>query len=619
MTVTRRHLLTATALGALGLTLPVRSWGQTAVPAEQQARPLLHVTARTKVSLDGPWRYILDPYDAAKRGNNRRRTFWNNFRPAPDGALVEYDWEESPVIDLPRDWNSHDPELLWYNGPVYFRRTFSAEAKPGVRQILAFEAINYHATIWLNAEKIGEHEGGFTPFAIDVTDKLKAGENAITICADSRHHKEAVPTDYTDWQNYGGITRSVWLVQTPETRIEDVFVRLDGTMVVADVELAGPARAGQRIELRLGALKASAMTDSVGQARIRLRRPASLALWSPEQPVLHDLTITSPSDRIEDRIGLRSIATRGRDILFNGKPIYLRGISIHEEPIGPVGTRRMTETDARRLLGEAKALGCNFVRLAHYPHSETTLRVADELGLIVWAEVPVYWEQIAYGSAHTLALARSMLADMVRRDRNRCSIGLWSVANETPVEPARTSFLQQMIADARTLDPTRLITAALNKNVDVGGVKEGEARFSIEDPLGADLDVLAVNQYEAWYSTRKPNAIADVSFSTPYDKPLLFSEFGADAKYGTRGAKEHLWTEEFQASLYEETLKLVERTPGCVGLSPWLLKDFRSPRRWHGKHQQFWNRKGLLSETGERKLAWSVLRNFYARKARRFA
>lgn len=619
MSIARRQFLAGTALGAVTLAAPRAALAQSVTPPGEQAQPLLHIPARKRISLDGEWRFILDPFDAAKRGNNRRRTFWNALAPGPEGPLVEYDWDASPAIDLPRDWNSHAPELLWYDGPVYFRRTFTAEPKPGVRRFLAFEAVNYHAMIWLNAEKIAEHEGGFTPFAVDVTDRLRAGENAVTVCADSRHHAEAVPTDYTDWQNYGGITRSVWLVETPATRIEDVFVRLEGERVVADVALAGPDAAGQRIAVALGSLKLSGTTGADGTLRLSAKRPKALALWSPDDPVLHTLAVTSPVDQITDRIGLRTITTRGHEILFNGEPLFLRGISLHEEPIGPVGTRRMTEADARRLLGEAKALGCNFVRLAHYPHSEVTLRVADELGLIVWSEIPVYWEQIAYDAPHTLALARSMLEDMIRRDRGRCCIGLWSVANETPVEEPRTRFLRQLIADARALDPTRLMTAALNKNVDVGGAAEGTNRFSVEDPLGADLDVLAVNQYEAWYSDRSPDQIAQVSFTSIYAKPLMFSEFGADAKHGTRGPREHLWTEEYQAWLYEETLKLIDRTPGCVGLSPWVLKDFRSPRRWHGKHQQFWNRKGLIAETGERKLAWAVLHDYYQKKAARDA
>ena len=612
MTVTRRFLLKGSALGALAAALPAQA--QWKVEASQQARPLLHLWDRRRTSLDGPWRYILDPFDAGKRGNNRRRTFWRDVRPAPGEPMVEYSWDDSPVMALPTDWNSHADELLWYDGPVYFRRTFTVAAAPSERRFLCFDAVNYHATVWLDGEKIGEHEGGFTPFAIDVTDRLTPGDHAVTICADSRHHREAVPTDYTDWQNYGGVTRSVWLASVPATRIDDYVVRLVGERVEVGVTLVGPGAGNAPVAVTFGKLRLRGTSDASGQVTLSARRPRAMTLWSPEAPVLHTIEVRTADDVLVDRVGLRSVAVDGQQILLNGAPVWLRGISLHEEPIGPVGTRRMSEADARRLLTEAKALGCNFVRLAHYPHSEVTLRLADELGLLVWAEVPVYWEHIAYGSAHTLALATSMLTDMIRRDRNRASIILWSVANETPVEEARTRFLRALIAEARALDPTRLITAALNKNVDVGGAAEGQSHFVVEDPLGADLDVIAVNQYEAWYSSRRPDQLDQVRFSSKFAKPLIFSEFGADARHGTRGPREELWTEEYQAWLFEETLKLVDRTPGCAGISPWLLKDFRSPRRWHGKHQQYWNRKGLIAETGERKLAWRVLHDYYARR-----
>lgn len=606
----RRELLAGSALGAAALVLPGTGLAQPPIPA---ARPLLHLPSRRRVSLDGPWRYIIDPYDAGTRGDNIRRTFWKNTRLVPGGPLVEYDWDASPVIDLPRDWNSHAAELQWYDGPVYFARIVQGSpAAPGARRFLAFEAVNYAATVWLNGEEIGRHAGGFTPFSIELGDRLKPGDNFLCVRADSRHPPGAIPTAYTDWHNYGGITRSVWLVETPATFVADWFVRLEGGELVAEVALDGPDAARSPVALTVGGRRLRGTTDDNG--RLRLATRSNLALWSPENPRLHAVTIEAAGERLEDRIGLRTIATRGRELLLNGKPIFLKGISLHEEPIGPVGTRRMSEADARRLLGEAKALGCNFVRLAHYPHGETTLRLADEMGLLVWAEVPVYWEDIAYDSPATLALGKAMLSEMILRDRNRAAIGLWSVANETPITPARTQFLRALIAHARSLDRTRLITAALNKNIDVGGAKEGESRFVVEDELGRDLDVLAVNQYEAWYSRRTPDQIAEVSFATPYDKPLMFSEFGADALAGHRGPKEERWTEDYQAWLYAEQLKLVDRTPGCVGLAPWVLKDFRSPRRWHGRFQQFWNRKGLISETGVRKAAFGVLQRYYAEK-----
>ncbi len=550
MSLDRRHLLQLAATTAAAAALPAAQPASAAIAWPGPA-PLLHLPSRRRTSLDGPWRYIIDPLDSGARGNNVRRTFWKDDREGGNIPLVEYDWAASPVIDLPRDWNSHLPELLWYDGPVYFQRRFEAAPMPGQRRWLCFEAVNYAATVWLNGVEIGRHEGGFTPFSIDVTDRLQVGTNRLTVRADSRHGAEAVPTRYTDWQNYGGITRSVWLVDVPQVHIADWFIRIERGRIVADISVSG-AGAGTPVMVSIGKLALRGLTDANGQVRIEtpLR---GLALWTPERPILHAVAISIPSETLTDRIGLRTITTHGRELRLNDKPIFLRGISLHEEPFGPVGTRRMTEADARRLLGEAKALGCNFIRLAHYPHGETTLRIADEIGLIVWAEVPVYWEDIAYDSPRTLALARDMLGDMIRRDRNRASIGLWSVANETPATPERTNFLRVLIAHARALDPTRLLTAALNKNIDVGGAAEGESRFVVDDALGRDLDVLAINQYEAWYSRRTPADLDQVSFTSPYDKPLMFSEFGADARFGTHGPRDARWTEEYQAWLFEES------------------------------------------------------------------
>lgn len=582
-----------------------------------QASLLTNVPGRERLVLDGTWKFILDPFDVAGRKPSRRRSFWLNTVETNETGLIEYEWDSSDEMSVPGDWNSARPELTYYEGPVYFRRELETGPQPGKRQFLHFEAVNYAATVWLNGIELAHHAGGFTPFDVEITDILAStgdGVHSLVVRADSRHGPETVPGLDFDWKNWGGITRSVWLVTVPDTYIRDVYARLDGDTVLVDIAVDGPSRSGQRITASLGGRRGSGTSDAEGRAQLRI--PArQLARWSPDRPVLHDLTVSTGSDTLTDRIGLRTVTTRGREVLLNGEPVFLRGISMHEEAFGPEATREVSQAEARALLAEAKALGCNFVRLAHYPHADHVARLADEMGLMLWAEIPVYWEEIAYSSPHTLALARQMMRELVLRDRSRASVVMWSVANETPQSEERTRFLETVIADVRELDPSRLITAALNKNVDVGGVLDGESVIEVQDPLGASLDVVAINQYEGWYGRRNPGEIGQVSFRNAYDKPLMFSEFGAGALYGNRGPREERWTEDYQAWLYEETLRVVEETPGCVGLAPWLLKDFRSPRRWHGRFQDLWNRKGLVSPEGHRKQAFFVLRDFYRRKA----
>ena len=240
-----------------------------------------------------------------------------------------------------------------------------------------------------------------------------------------------------------------------------------------------------------------------------------------------------------------------------------------------------------------------------YLNAEKMTRLADRLGLLVWSEVPVYWA-IAYSNEHTRDVAVDMVTENVMRDRNRASVIVWSVANETPIHDERGAFLGAMIDRVRTLDPTRLVSAALDRTT-----KEGDT-IIIDDPLGERLDLLAVNEYEGWYGSRSIDDITNLRWETPYEKPMIFSEFGAGALFGFHGPKHERWTEEYQQHFYHQTLKMTGSIPFLRGASPWILKDFRSPRRFHGLYQNFWNRKGLVSETGEKKLAFFVLRDWYA-------
>ncbi len=626
MNRTRRQALLGAALVSAVPALPVLAQ-PAAKPAPGPGEPgsselapssvIANVAGRGATPLDGRWKIIADPFDITRRKPRDRRTVWKDLIEQPGQTIIEYEWESSPDFDVPGDWNTQVRELHLYDGTAYFRRLFDAPPPaPGRRRFLVFDAVNYRSTVWLNQTRLGGHEGGFTPFSFEVTAQLKSGRNLLVVRADSRHDAESLPAVDFDWHNQGGITRSVWLLDVPQTFVRHWSLRLHRGRLLAQAQLDGAGAADTPVELTIPALgvRLQGRPDAQGRVALEAAAPPALRRWSPEQPTLYDVLLTAGEDNQRERIGLREIEVRGKEVLLNGEPVFLRGISLHEEALGSAGGRHVGAEQARALLGIAKRLNCNFVRLAHYPHGEAMLRAADEMGLMVWAEIPVYWEEVSYGSAKTLALARTMFTEMIERDANRAAVVMWSVANETPETAPRLAFLTDVVAHVRRLDGSRLITAALNKNADVGGAREGQKRFTVDDPLGAVLDVIGFNQYEGWYSQLPPDQFHSVSFSSPWDKPLVMSEFGADARLGFRAERHVRWSEDFQAWLFEETLKVVDRIPGIAGLTPWLLKDFRSPRRWHGRFQQNWNRKGVVSENGEPKLAFGVLERYYARR-----
>jgi beta-glucuronidase len=228
------------------------------------------------------------------------------------------------------------------------------------------------------------------------------------------------------------------------------------------------------------------------------------------------------------------------------------------------------------------------------------------MGLLVWSEIPVYWS-VDWENPAVLRKALAMQAETIYRDRNRASVVLWSVGNETPVSEARTRFHGAMADNVRNLDPTRLISAALL-------VERKDGVTAIHDPLADKLDVLAVNTYAGWYGDDTLESLPDLTWQLPAGRPLIFSEFGADALAGYRNDGNRKFTEEYQAEYYRKTLAMAAKIPTLRGMSPWVLKDFRSPRREHPVFQNGWNRKGIMSETGVRKEAFGVLSDYYAAK-----
>lgn len=547
---------------------------------------------RTMQSLDGDWAFALDLFDTGLRQR------WFEIG-APDGPRTEpldYDPFDSDTVPVPSSWNLLQPEWFHFEGGAWYSRDVDvAPLEDGERLILSLGGANYVTRIFCNGRFAGSHAGGSTPFCCDLTDLALPGSNRLMIHVENRRQADRVPSHHVDWFNYGGIHRSVGLMRLPEHHIRDAHIRLvEGEGIVVDVAVSD---SGDDVRVEIPELGIDVSAPVVkGEAHLAV--PADPERWSPEDPKLFDVTISWRGDRFTDRVGFRTIAVRGRDVLINGQPVFLRGICAHEDDLR-LGRVATPETIAR-MLGDAKALGANFIRLAHYPHYELVAREADRLGLLLWEEVPVYWS-IDFANPATLSDADNQLAELVQRDRNRASVICWGLANETPDTDDRYDFLAALADTARELDPQRPLAAACLFD---------QADLKIRDRLADLVEIVGINEYFGWYDSDADD-LGRLLAAYDRDQPLIISETGCDVKAGRHGSAEDLYTEEFGIVYFERQIEQVRASDAIAGFCPWLLYDFRTERRQTRVHDG-WNLKGLIAaDKITRKKTFDVVCAFY--------
>jgi len=579
--------------------LPLGLWASTDYIA--------NVYGRDYQLLNGKWAAIVDLYDAGVKAE-----IYKDKKAVKPEEFYEYSFDGGLRLNVPGDWNSQSPELKYYEGTVWYARHFNVQSQQGKRSFLYFCGVSYRCNIYLNGEKIGSHEGSFTPFQIEVGDKLKDGDNLLVLEVNNRRQKDAIPAMSFDWWNYGGITRDVMLVTLPETYISDYFIRLDKhrpDIVLIDAELSSEV-AGKQIMVDIPQLKRTVTltTDAAGKASAAVK-VRGLRRWSPDDPYLYGVRLSADGDTITDEIGFRNIEVRGTEVLLNGRPVFLRSVSFHEEIPQRMG-RACTPGDAMMLLSEARDLGVNMVRLAHYQQNEYIVRQAERMGIMLWQEIPV-WQAIDFGNSETLAKASRMLRETIMRDRNRCADCFWGIANETQNTLERNRFLAHLLKTGKDLDTTRLFVAAF----DLAYFDKAEDKFVMHDDFYQNLDIVAINKYMGWYAPW-PKDPADIRWEVAMGKPLFISEFGCEALYGQHGDENMAssWSEEYQAKLFRDNLRMFDNIPNLCGVSPWVLFDFRSPTRMHPTNQDGWNRKGLVSDQGQRKQAWYIMHDYYSKK-----
>ncbi len=565
------------------------------------------MAGRRGESLAGPWNFTLDLFDEGLRQH------WYRDPPEPPTAWIrprDYDALAGQTTPVPSCWTMQQPQWRHFEGAAWYTRLIDGGAGgadgAGGRTVLRVGAANYQARVFLNGRFLGTHRGGSTPFFVDLTDHLHPGAgNRLQIQVDNRREPQRVPMHHFDWFNHGGLYREVELLRLPAVYFRRAELQLvpDGSFsrLRASLELSAPVDGVAVVELPALGLRQDVQ---VCQGRGTLVFEARPELWSPEHPCLHDVHFTFGPDRVSDRIGFREIRVESLRILLNGRPVYLRGICVHEDDL-ELG-KCSTEEDVRRRFAHARELGCNFLRLAHYPHHEHVARIADELGFLLWEEIPVYWA-IRFDDPGTLADARNQLQELIARDANRASVILWGVGNENADTEARYAFMRELVRAAREADPTRLVSAACLIN---------RQAFRIEDRLAQHLDVIGLNEYFGWYEPGFEGLRTLLANSSP-DRPVLISETGADALAGHHGREDELFTEECQARMYRGQIAIADTADYICGMTPWLLYDFRSERRQTVFNRGF-NRKGLIAEDkATRKLAFEVLARAYrARRAR---
>jgi beta-glucuronidase len=567
---------------------------------------MINVQSRHLTSLNGKWKVMVDP------GNiGGWKKFWIEPKLEKKTDFFEYSFNGGPELNVPGDFNSQLCELTFFEGSVWYKKQFTISKKKNSRLFLHFGAVNYIAEVYLNEEKLGSHEGGFTPFQFEITDKVKDGDNKIIVKVDNRRLENGLPGYGYDWLNYGGITRDVNIIETRNTYIDDYFIQLKkGSLntVLGWIQLKG-MQSEQKIKVKIPELNIVYKAKTNNSGYVKLEFSSRFKLWSPESPKLYKVIVESETDTIVDEIGFRSIETKGTEVLLNKKPIFIKAVNIHEEnPLKKA--RAYSLEDDKLLLNSAKELGCNLVRLAHYPHNENMIKEAEKMGLMVWSELPIY-QHIKFSDSLVPKKMEAMLNEMIHRDKNRCGVVIWSLSNETySGTPNRTKALIDLTKKCKAIDSTRLVVHVINTQ----GYSNNS--FNVTDTLYNYSDLVALNEYIGWYIPwqGKPSEVKwKVDFP---NKPVFISEFGGEALFGSKGPGDEAayWTEEYQAQIYKNQIEMFKTIPNLSGVCPWILYDYKSLGRMHQVYQKGYNRKGLISENGEKKKAWYIMNEYFNRK-----
>lgn len=583
-------------------------------------------SSRLVLNCDGLWDFKIDPC-----GEGDALCWHLGF--APDAFIA-----------VPGSWNEQLSEigLMNYVGAAWYqRKIFIPSAFLGQRLVLRIGSADFLSRVWINGHFLGGQEFGFLPQEYDITDYVDVGEEArITIwvsnalsddtipqgvsaehyIAESRARDETFPPARFDFFPFGGIHRSVEIYATPHSYLADVSVQtklLDDASALIAIRASVVASDVHLIKFLLSDGERSledyvALHDGVAQTEMRL---APCRFWSCETPFLYSLTVEliGGRTRIDDcrlPVGVREVRIENAQLLLNGKPVFLKGFGKHEDfpVLGKAFSMPLLVKDFALL----KWLNANSFRTSHYPYAEEVLDLADKLGILVIDEVADISRDFRYTSQKSLAQHKAFLQKLVARDKNHPCVIAWSLSNEPNYlgEPEYhdgrgDAYWHELSKFVRTLDASRPITIA------------NLQRATIHDPALKYCDFISINRYYGWYENPGQLDVASVRLSeeldTLYDKykkPILISEFGADAVAGLHSTTDQLFTEEYQMNLLQVYCAVIASKPFVIGEHVWNFADFRTPQH---HRRVVMNLKGVFTRTREPKRAAFFLKEHWSK------
>jgi len=469
---------------------------------------------------------------------------------------------------------------------------------------IRLKGANYNTKVWLNGEFLGEHNGGFTPFSFNVNNLIRERDNFLTVRVDNTRRKDQIPAISFDWFNYGGIYRDVDLLSLHKNRLDKVCVKTtlitkQKSRIDVSYNIIGEVSLKWQIfdDTKNHLLYEGNAPVSSGKGRFNLII-TNQKLWTPNSPNLYYLRIYDSSHEAKDLLiyntyfGIRQIEINGINLILNKERIFLKGASLHEEYM-PYG-RTIPYEKRKEDVSNLKSLGFNAIRTAHYSHDEDLIDITDKAGILILEEIPVYWS-CDFKNPQTYEVAANMLRELIWRDINHPSVIWWSVGNEVPLHKKTCSkFIKSLMNLAREIDKTRIVTVV--------------SRKLIPDLTRNSVDIATINFYFGWYfgHVKMISLILDLIRTPVFNKPWIYTEFGAGAKYGFHAdwIKQVKFSEEKQLQVLDYTIRTINSKDYFAGWFIWIYRDFRAPKRLN-KFQQGYNRKGIVSgENNEKKLIY---------------